>query len=63
MRIVVDFEVCQSHGLCTRAAPEIFELADDGSLHLKNEQPSDALRAQIEEAAAECPTGAIAIET
>ena len=32
MKIVVDFDLCQSHGLCTEAAPELFEIRDDGFL-------------------------------
>ena len=63
MKIVVDFDVCQSHGLCTEAAPEIFEIRDDGFLYILNETPPDALRAKVERAQRECPTGAIKIES
>jgi ferredoxin len=62
MKVVVDFELCQSHGLCMQAAPEVFELRDDGFLYLLQEAPPDALRARLERAARECPTGAIRIE-
>ena len=62
MKVVVDFEVCQSHGLCTQAAPEVFELRDDGFLYILNETPPEALRKKLEIAARECPTGAIKIE-
>ena len=62
MKIVVDFDVCQSHGLCTEAAPEIFEIRDDGFLYILNEQPPDSLRSKVEHAIRECPTGAIKVE-
>jgi ferredoxin len=62
MKITVDFDVCQSHGLCTEAAPEVFEIRDDGFLYILNETPPDALRAKIERATRECPTGAIKVE-
>jgi len=62
MKIVVDFDVCQSHGLCTEAAPEIFEIRDDGFLYILNEEPPEALRAKVERAIRECPTGAIKVE-
>ena len=62
MKIVVDFDVCQSHGLCVEAAPELFELRDDGFLYVLNEQPPESLRGKARKAAAECPTGAIEIE-
>lgn len=63
MKIVVDFETCQSHGLCAEAAPEVFELRDDGFLYILNETPPEELRAKVERAARECPTGAIKIES
>jgi ferredoxin len=62
MKIIVDFDVCQSHGLCTEAAPEIFEIRDDGFLYILNETPPEALRPKVERAQRECPTGAIKVE-
>lgn len=62
MEIEVDFDVCQSHGLCTQAAPEVFEIRDDGFLYLLNNNPPDDLRQDVERAARECPTGAIKIK-
>lgn len=62
MRVVVDFEICQSHGLCTQAAPEVFELRDDGFLYILQENPPEALRTKLKSAERECPTGAIKIE-
>jgi ferredoxin len=62
MRIVVDFDLCQSHGLCTEAAPELFELRDDGFLYILNETPPKELGGKLEKAALACPTGAITIQ-
>jgi len=62
MKVVVDFDVCQSHGLCTQAAPEVFELRDDGFLYILDESPKEALRKKLETAVRECPTGAIKLE-
>jgi ferredoxin len=62
MKVVVDFEICQSHGLCTQAAPEVFELRDDGFLYILNEAPPESLRKKLMTAMRECPTGAIKIE-
>jgi len=59
MKVVVDFELCQSHGLCMQAAPEVFEIRDDGFLYILNENPPPALRKKLETAMRECPTGAI----
>ena len=62
MKVSVDFEVCQSHGLCMQSAPEVFEVKDDGFLYILNETPPDSLRKKVETAVRECPTGAIKLE-
>jgi ferredoxin len=62
MKIVVDFEICQSHGLCTEAAPTVFKLDDDGFLQILQESPPESLRGAVDRAVRECPAGAIRIE-
>jgi ferredoxin len=62
MKIIVNFDICQSHGLCTQAAPEVFEIRDDGFLYILNEAPGEDLREKVERAVRECPTEAIQIE-
>lgn len=59
---MVDYRRCISAASCTRAAPEVFEMAPDGTLRLLQDEPDEALRAQVEEAADYCPTGAITVE-
>jgi ferredoxin len=54
--------MCDLHGLCVETAPEVFEIADDGALRVLDEHPPDGLRAKVEKAVRECPTGAISIE-
>jgi ferredoxin len=61
MKVVVDLNVCDLHGLCVEAAPEVFEIGDDGQLHVLNERPEEGLRKKVEKAVGECPTGAISI--
>lgn len=62
MRIVVDRQLCQGHGVCMGEAPEVFEVTREGKLTVLQEHPPDALRAQIEAAIRYCPTGALALE-
>lgn len=62
MKVVVDLNTCDLHGLCVEAAPEVFEIGDDGALHVLNETPPEPLRAKVDKAVRECPTGAISIE-
>ncbi|MCU1621117.1 MAG: subB [Modestobacter sp.] len=61
MRLVVDFDVCESNGICMMAAPEVFELRDDDLLYVLDEQPPEELRAKVEEAAWRCPKQAITV--
>lgn len=63
MKIKVDLELCQSHGLCVEAAPAVFELRDDGFLYVLKDEAADRSTVQeVEKAIVECPTGAIAFQ-
>jgi ferredoxin len=62
MRVVVDFDICESNALCMEAAPEVFEVRDDDFLYVLQEEPPEDLRAKVEEAARRCPKAAIIIE-
>ena len=62
MKVVVDLSMCDLHGLCVDAAPEVFQIGDDGVLHVLLETPADGLRAKVDKAVRECPTGAISLE-
>ena len=62
MKVVVDLSACDLHGLCVEAAPEVFEIGDDGALRVLNETPPEELRAKVDKAVRECPTAAISIE-
>jgi len=61
MRVVVDYDLCESNALCMDAAPEVFEVRDDDFLYVLDENPPDALRAKVEQAARVCPKQAIKI--
>jgi ferredoxin len=62
MKIVVDWDKCESHGQCEFAAPEIFSINDDGDLDVLQESPPEFDRLLVEEAARRCPTRAITLE-
>ena len=62
MRVVVDFDLCESNALCMDAAPEVFEVRDDDFLYVLDENPSEELRGKVEQAARVCPKQAIKIE-
>jgi ferredoxin len=61
MKVIVDFDLCDSNGVCCGVAPEVFELDDENFLVIKAESPGDELREQLDEAVRSCPTGAISL--
>ena len=62
MRVVVDFDVCESNAICMGVAPEVFEVRDDDFLYILDERPPESLRAKVEQAVRSCPKQAIKIE-
>ena len=62
MKVVVDFDVCESNAICMAVAPEVFEVRDDDFLYILDEHPAEQLRPKIEEAVRRCPKQAISIE-
>jgi ferredoxin len=61
-RVVVDRDVCQNHGQCVFAAPQVFELDDDGELVQLQDEVGEDLRDVVEDAADVCPVQAITVE-
>ena len=61
MKIVVDFDRCESNAVCMGIAPDIFEVRDDNFLYILNENPPESRRAEMQEAVDMCPKAAISI--
>lgn len=62
VKVVVDFDKCNSNAVCQAAAPEIFEVRADNFLYVLQETPPESLRAKLEAAVRGCPNKAIRIE-
>jgi ferredoxin len=62
MKVVVDFDLCESNAVCMGIAPEVFEVRDDDLLYVLDEHPDESLRPKVEEAVRRCPKQAISIE-
>jgi ferredoxin len=62
MRVVVDFDLCESNALCMGIAPEVFEVREDDLLYVLDEHPAEELREKILMAVRTCPKNAISIE-
>ena len=61
MKIVVDYDLCESNALCMEAAPEVFEVRGDDRLYVLQDEPPDSLRSKVEQAVRVCPKQAIRI--
>jgi ferredoxin len=62
MRVVVDFDLCESNAVCMGIAPTVFEVRDDDFLYVLQEEPDEELRPLVEAAVQRCPKQAISIE-
>jgi len=61
MKVKVDRTKCSGIGLCEMTAPTVYEVGDDGQSHVLKEAPSADEMPAVEEAIANCPTGALSI--
>jgi len=60
-RIVVDYVLCQGHGVCESEAPGVFEVSKDHSVVVLSESPSEEHLAGVAQAVKYCPTHAISL--
>jgi ferredoxin len=61
VRVVVDFDLCESNAICMGLAPTVFEVRDDDFLYILDEHPPEELRPKVEAAVRGCPKQAISI--
>jgi len=62
VKVIVDRDLCQGHGVCESEAPAVFAVNKKGILEILDETPAHDLRAQVEAAVSFCPTHALRIE-
>jgi ferredoxin len=61
MKIIPDWDRCESNGVCVSIAPEVFALDDDDNLQI-NEDAAPAVIAKVRQAVAGCPRAALSLE-
>ncbi len=62
MRIDVDVTLCEGHGQCLMAAPEVFDLPDDADhVVVLDQDPPEQKRDAVVRAAAMCPAQALSV--
>ena len=59
MRIEVDLTKCTGHGICETIAEEVFEVQDDGSVHLHDPERPESDRERMQQAVTQCPAAAL----
>jgi ferredoxin len=59
MRVTVDLDLCQGHGVCESEAPGVFELQKNRQVTIVEEHPGEDRRTQVEAAVRYCPTSAL----
>ncbi len=60
MEVIVDFDRCEGHALCTVTAPEVFSLDQRGLLRVVD-RPGPEHRAAVEQSVQMCPALAISV--
>jgi sterol 14-demethylase len=61
VRIHVDRDLCQGHGVCQSEAPAVFEVSKDGVLTVLQASPPESERPAVDAAVKYCPTHALTI--
>ena len=65
MRIEVDYDLCQGHGVCADEAPEVFRVAERPGSYDQVEvilaEPDEGLREKVEAAVRFCPNRVLRI--
>jgi ferredoxin len=62
MKVVVDRDLCQGHGVCESEAPAVFTVSKAHVVEVLDESPPEVRRAEVEAAVKFCPTHALRIE-
>ncbi|HJN51415.1 MAG: ferredoxin [Pseudomonadales bacterium] len=62
MKIEVDWDLCESNGVCVRICPDMFSLDENDNLIIATDSPDDELRDQLEQAVAGCPRQAMRLD-
>jgi ferredoxin len=62
VKVSVDRELCEAHGVCMSVEPSVFDLGDDDLLVILDETPPEEKRSAIEQAVIRCPRQALTLQ-
>jgi ferredoxin len=60
-KIDVDWDLCESNGVCMGIIPEVFQLGDDDMLSVLQDEVTPENEEPVREAVRQCPRQAISI--
>jgi ferredoxin len=59
MRVEVDLTKCAGHGICESIADDVFEVQDDGTVLVRENERPQSDRDRMQQAVTQCPTAAL----
>jgi ferredoxin len=59
MRVEVDLDRCTGHGICESIAEDVFEVQDDGTVHIDGAEQPESDRDRMQQAVTQCPAAAL----
>jgi ferredoxin len=63
MKVIADWDLCESNGFCERYAPEVFHLNDKDELDIANDgEVPPELAGKVAEAVHACPRAALSLQ-
>jgi ferredoxin len=62
MRVEVDLGKCTGHGICESIAEDVFEVQDDGSVVILEQDRPESDRERMRRAVTQCPAAALRLE-
>jgi len=59
MRVEVDLDKCTGHGICESIAEDVFEVQEDGTVHIDQPDRPEPDRDRMQQAVTQCPAAAL----
>lgn len=59
MRVEADLDKCTGHGICESIAEDVFEVQDDGIVHIHGDARPESDRERMQQAVTQCPAAAL----
>ena len=59
MRVEVDLDKCTGHGICESIAEDVFEVQDDGTVRIVDNDRPESDRDRMQQAVTQCPAAAL----